>query len=227
MKRYVMRLSLCLLIGLVINFGVAIILLKSDGFGRPGPYRSLRVLDDRLIAVWSRFAPDHFPEEPDELYLSGGRWGCQSFTLQVDDITTESQVVSRSMHGVWAGWPFFSLEGYNYAKVTYELGHPFPKWSRDDYYAPGIIRISIPWLTRGISTPVTYPFRPSWAGITLNSVSYGVIVWMLGIAVGWLRRTLRLRASRLKQCCPQCRYDLCGRFEDGCPECGWNRESRE
>ena len=191
MKRYVIRLSLCVLIGVVINFGVAIILLKTNGFGGPGPYRSLRVLDHRLIAVWSRFAPDHFPEEPDELGLAGGRWGCQSFTLQVDDITTGSQVVSRYMHGVWAGWPFFSLEGYNYAKVTYELGHLIANGSRDDYYAPGIIRISIPWLTRGISTPETYPFRPSWAGVTLNSVAYGLMVWILGIVFGFLRRTLR------------------------------------
>lgn len=222
-KRFVMRIALCLLIGLVINLGVAVILLKTDGFGRSGPYRSLRVLDDRLIAVWSRFAPDQFPEEPDELYISGGRWGCQCFTLQVDQITTESQVVTRSMIGVWAGWPFFSLEGYNYAKDTYKLGQSFPKASSDDYYAPGIVRISMPWLTRGNSTPVSYPFRPRWLGVALNSVSYGVIVWALWVALGWLWRTLRLRRSRLKQCCPQCRYDLCGKFANGCPECGWNR----
>ena len=227
MKRIMTTISLCLLIGILINFAVAIVLLKTLGFGRPGPYRSLTALDDRLIAVWNRFAPDHFPEKPDELGLAGGRWGCQGFTLQVDDITTESQVDSRYMVGVWAGWPFFSLEGYNYAEITYELGHPTPKGSRDDYYAPGIIRISIPWLTRGISTPVIYPFRPSWAGVMLNSVSYGLMVWILGIVFGWLRRTLRLRASRLKQCCPQCRYDVRGRLEEGCPECGWNRESCE
>lgn len=36
-------------------------------------------------------------------------------------------------------------------------------------------------------------------------------------------RIAMLRATGLTGHCPQCRYDLRGQMEPGCPECGWRR----
>ncbi len=65
------------------------------------------------------------------------------------------------------------------------------------------------------------PLTPLWPGIAINTVFYGAILWLLVPGPFALRRYVRRRRGR----CITCGYDLRGAFDEGCPECGWNREA--
>lgn len=60
-------------------------------------------------------------------------------------------------------------------------------------------------------------YRPIWFGLTVNSLAYGALWFVLFAAIArWRRR----RASRRGKC-PQCGYDLSGLAAGAtCPECG-------
>lgn len=71
---------------------------------------------------------------------------------------------------------------------------------------------------KGLCVP-TLPLSPVWPGFMVNSAAYAA---SLGLAragcrsgANWIRR----RRGR----CVRCGYDLRGRLDAGCPECGWNR----
>lgn len=64
-----------------------------------------------------------------------------------------------------------------------------------------------------------FPVTPIWPGLAVNSAMFGAVWWGVLWTVGEVRR--RRRAGKGQ--CPACDYDLGGRLDDGCPECGWNR----
>ncbi len=65
-----------------------------------------------------------------------------------------------------------------------------------------------------MSTPSLLPYRPLWAGIALNTLSYTALLWLLIPGPFALRRFLRLRRGL----CPKCAYPM---GESGvCTECG-------
>jgi hypothetical protein len=75
------------------------------------------------------------------------------------------------------------------------------------------------------ATPVALPAprRVLWAGLLLNAAIFGVVLFLLRIALVTPRRFLaevsRMRNGR----CIACGYDLGYDFMRGCPECGWRR----
>jgi hypothetical protein len=66
------------------------------------------------------------------------------------------------------------------------------------------------------------PVTPLWGGLVVNALLFaaaaGAIVWSL--------RGARVLVRRWRGVCLRCRYDLKGAYSEGCPECGWGRESR-
>jgi hypothetical protein len=67
------------------------------------------------------------------------------------------------------------------------------------------------------------PFWPIFPGFLVNTLFYGVILWLLYCTPLVLRRHIRLKRGR----CPKCGYDLRGAIPGaagGCPECGWGRD---
>jgi len=63
------------------------------------------------------------------------------------------------------------------------------------------------------------PYGPLWPGFAINTVFYGVIVWLLFAGPFVVRRWRRIRRGL----CPKCAYDLRGRppkDAEKCPECG-------
>lgn len=60
------------------------------------------------------------------------------------------------------------------------------------------------------------PLRPIWPGFLVNSALAGILLWALWTLPGVLRRTIRRRRGL----CLRCGYDLRGRADAPCPECG-------
>ena len=72
------------------------------------------------------------------------------------------------------------------------------------------------------------PLQLLWVGFAINTIFYGVLLWVL--MLGLLRgRRVRRRKRGL---CGECGYDLRGTSGGGggggggCPECGWGREEK-
>ena len=64
------------------------------------------------------------------------------------------------------------------------------------------------------------PLRPLWRGFAINTVFYGVLLWMLWLSPFAARRLIRRKRGH----CIKCGYDLRGTSGGVCPECGWRRE---
>ena len=62
--------------------------------------------------------------------------------------------------------------------------------------------------------PRTLPLRPIWSGISVNTVLYAAILWVLSGGPFFLRRRLRLRRGL----CPSCAYPMGA--SPTCTECG-------
>jgi hypothetical protein len=70
------------------------------------------------------------------------------------------------------------------------------------------------------------PTRPIWRGMIVNTIFYGCLWWIalsLLIAASGMLRALPAALRRRRGRCPRCGYDLRGRFDEGCSECGWRR----
>jgi len=110
------------------------------------------------------------------------------------------------------GWPLRCLQSAycseNFAGTA----------ARDVYL--GLVAFDSPrlgsWAILGRSE---FPLRVVPVGMCLNTAMYSAGLWLSVIVTSRLR--MHLVASKGR--CPQCRYDLRGDLERGCPECGWNR----
>ncbi len=64
--------------------------------------------------------------------------------------------------------------------------------------------------------PKVLPLRPIFPGFLINTLFYGVILWLLWSAPFATRRLIRKRRGQ----CVRCGYDLTGAGHVVCPECG-------
>lgn len=81
-----------------------------------------------------------------------------------------------------------------------------------------------------IGQPVYLPTRPIWSGLTMNAMVFAPAWWLIIVVLLLLFQIIRkipkwLRKRRGR--CPQCGYDLRGKLDDGCSECGWRRTEQE
>jgi hypothetical protein len=125
---------------------------------------------------------------------------------------TDAVQISR----ITAGWPFDTLRA---EQLVYD-----PATGKQSV-KPSIYVVPRPppgpdGVTRGRNDYdreiPTMPYVPGAAGnIVVFAVAWWPLLIGLGLARGWHRRRRGL--------CPQCAYDLVGKLDEGCPECGWGR----
>ena len=70
------------------------------------------------------------------------------------------------------------------------------------------------------------PTRPLWPGFAVNSLLCTALWWIVLAMLVWVIRIIhrwpaRRRVKRGR--CPNCGYDLRGKLDAGCSECGWKR----
>lgn len=67
--------------------------------------------------------------------------------------------------------------------------------------------------------------RPIWGGLAMDATIYGAVLFVLYLATFGLRRFVRDSLRLRRGLCMQCGYDLRYDLVNGCPECGWRRQS--
>ena len=113
------------------------------------------------------------------------------------------------------GWPAIAL--WYLVDETEEPDLVSRQWPIHGGFPAGMYLIpeERPWF----HPPRPLPLRPASRGFAINTIFYAGILW-LPFAPFQLRRYIRVKRGR----CIKCGYDLRGAFSSGCPECGWQRE---
>jgi hypothetical protein len=62
-----------------------------------------------------------------------------------------------------------------------------------------------------------------WLGLVANGMLYGLLLWLLRLAIVKPKRFFTEVGRMRRGCCIGCGYDLGFDFIRGCPECGWRR----
>ena len=181
--------------GHVVVDGMSWLVHRHDAFGATS-YLSERARDvPKMMDIWGDAQPDD---------LTPG-WAPFAEDLPRFARSANWLVDSR-------GWPMRSMWSQPHSAFLRE-----GEW--EIIPARGGIRSALsPWTALGI--PRVRPLTPIWPGFAVNTIFYGLILWLLLPGRFVLRRIIRRKRGR----CIACGYDLRGDLDHGCPECGWNRE---
>ena len=200
MKRRLLIIAICLLLGAIVNVAVAWALAIWTGSV---------TFDAQLTASLRR---QRFEAEgrSDRLQQEGA-WIDQALRgAGLDLVIVKREQPAEIVHLYRAGWPFRAMEGESRPTTT-EYAWAVPLSS------VVTLRAELPSATDKVLTSTAariVPLRPVWLGFLGNTVLYAVVAMgMIGCA--WLvRRFLRLRRGL----CPKCAYPM--GESAGCTECG-------
>ncbi len=116
----------------------------------------------------------------------------------------------RAAHQCRAGWPMMAVTAWQTADLVSD------QWGMFQHEGAKELHWGVEWKDappRGIQ-PVVLPFCPIWPGFFLNTLVYAVPVAVLFLAIGAIRRLIRLRRNQ----CPACGYPR--GTSPVCTECG-------
>ncbi len=190
MKRPLLIIGICLLLGAVVNVAVAWGCARWSNAGLGGAGVIWPTKDDPPVAaqrIWHRYAQEDWP--PFDDYASRSGWGKSVEMLRSIAIVDVGGVTRFRMYFVSqskAGWPL----------RTFQRGSSINAWDRRN-----VVEIMI-------------PYAPLWPGFTINTIFYAAILWLLIPGPFVLRRFLRVRRGL----CPKCAYPM--GESAVCTECG-------
>lgn len=223
LRRWVFRIALALLLGAIttvaVAWSLAFLIAVNQPFDEVEPVEAKQWLSDIDWYVWRedrigttfvstmRLKMKNEQHElrrsepsPDDLLPS---W---SGLRQISPEFISDDVVSEVRSAEARGWPMLALWRDAGGKLSRRPIEP----------SGGII---LPLENRAIDYERALPLYLLWPGILVDSVFYATL-WFAVLAVPVAtRRAIRRTRGR----CPRCGYNLRGEFDDGCPECGWNR----
>ncbi len=241
MKRRLLIIAICVLLGAVVNVAVAwgCALLSVKGAEQQGhkmvrcPWltdiwcapRSLRRAGAYRILVEVFYGtpdePDPFTDFDTRLGAILPAWAFQAAVRQLALLKDDGEPIILDARG----WPFQSLmsETLPYQR-SIRYGWVLPQ-AHERYGStasptnwPGHEHLKS-WVGFYFAE-LAIPLRPIWPGFALNTIFYATIVWVLIPGPFTLRRFLRLRRGR----CPKCAYPMGESVT--CTECGKPLPSR-
>ena len=162
-----------------------------------------------LSSRTNRILDDYSPAELDLMYE--GSVLIPFLPPWSDAATIEKPLEPMSNHigmELGEGWPYISMTGQYVVLVG-------GKVATVEY-----LRFIIPnGQTLSTLSPYyarAYTLKPYWPGFIVNTIFYGMLLWLLIPGPFVFRRFLRARRGH----CLKCAYDLRGVDHEACPECG-------
>lgn len=215
--KWIKRFALCLLLGAVVNVGVAWGLLR---FG------SGIVAGDRWSRVshWPIQVPDTWPS-PDVL-LKSQDGAVREYRYIASDpanpIGDRFETDFERTHTVWiieSGWPMRSLRQW---MKLWAVGDATPPrdFELTLHYSIETTALNA-WIDRYIHVSGSWPlpWMPMVLGFATNTLFYGAVLFVPLFGVGVLKRRRRMKRGL----CVRCAYDITGLSV--CPECGQERKA--
>ena len=225
MKRWVVSIVMCVVLGVVTTVGVAwglavgvdawviddhVILIggleqheRDDGEWDWLRLRGLEVPGLRVVERTHNIYPDR-----DRLPLRQGESPSDEFRRFPDAFHSEYQFAS--VHIV--GWPMKSMS-YWFGEKTH---------NRDERIVFNGLEVGFerrPLFLPDLTYDRVLPLRPIFPGFIINTLFYAAIWFVL--IFGWRAHLRQVR--KWQGYCPVCKYDLQNTLTAGCPECGWGR----
>ncbi|MCH8166084.1 MAG: hypothetical protein IH889_10795 [Planctomycetes bacterium] len=161
-------------------------------YSRPG---AAYVFSWRMRAEW-----DASGHSPDEVVPNWS--GFKTPTREYESMLRDGEICLADGRG----WPMLALWS-----VWLDAGRP--QQAKPPRVKHGIVT-SLPWW--GDYAPRILPLRPIWPGFAINTIFYAAILWLPIRGPFALRRHIR----RKRGLCVACGYDLRHADHDACPECG-------
>ncbi len=240
MKRRLLIIAICLLLGAVVNVAVAWSCAIWSSLPPPGRMRAPAPADQ---AWWQEHAWMGITSEPillsmteafgSEYRLLTGARKDAGINVRVefyDDGLVQALEYeypsSQSSPNPWdqallaeAGWPLRSLAGERWRaaarlQAVVRALAPAPGRPPAGSEAVHVAAILIQRSTAGRIQHRLAPLRPLWPGFAINTLFYATILWLLIPGPFALRRFLRMRRGL----CPKCAYPM--GESSVCTECG-------
>lgn len=227
MKRHLLIIAICLLLGAAVNVAVAwgcALWLRPNS----STVEKARNVDEQRVWFVARWA-----RAPTELWFS------RRSVTQDTGSTGQDGLHPQDLLPSWS--PLREpLETFRIGSTPVEerlvLAHGWPRpalWvelRRDPVSAfprlEAVGGIRTPWNWSGgslepVVLPKTLPWRPVWSGLLINTVLFAAIMWLIGRALIGGRHLIRRRRGL----CPKCAYPM--GESSICPECGRPRPRRQ
>ena len=214
MQRWIVRIVICLALGVISTSAVAWVCSWLDDVSY---YETERIVDSAFIdpiirahgvdpaAVRGWYDTDGY-----EIIRFGARRNAvaSQITPTFGDIRTAIRIDVTER---FAGWPMYALHG---SRVIIN-GTQVNEYLEDGWNPTGDpIELEMAQFL---------PLRPMFPGFLIDALFYAAAWLGVFVGLGFTRRAIRKRCGR----CPACGYDLRGDHKTGCPECGWNRGSMQ
>jgi hypothetical protein len=228
--RRVRAIVLWLVLGAIVNIAIAWAVTAWTAW--PGGFASIEG-DEQAIA-WPGPAPDRWPPPNDLIRYRSFGWSldrCVAIVPADDEGGRRQFLVQYMIETVRVGWPMRALRWERWvdglptqpAAAGTPGGAAGAGSQRQGRAGPGAWRSGIPLALELFGFDPDdgkrLPFCPLWGGFIINTVLYAIGLWLIIRAPRFVRGLNRITHGR----CPECGYDLRGRLEAGCSECGWNR----
>jgi len=208
-----------LFLGFIVSLIVASAIWLSAGRPAPDPLddsETISTVSATDLAIWRRCRSVGWPARPD--------WAWDEFGFGRCCRTLHTTTAEPGIAGLTdEEWDRRMRQRSDFTVDVAEAGWPLrclalEFWWEFHYPTPFTEQTSGLWLGR-----VLLPNRLLWRGVMLDTLFYSVLIGLL--LVGAFEGRARLRRARGR--CPKCAYDLRGRLDEGCPECGWRRPRAE
>lgn len=226
MRRTALILAVCLVFGVVVNYGVAWWIMLTRNYPHDVSEYSMKAEFRADERSWLVAVPDSWPNAPHStVYLKSNGFELLEQKTWFGSESPHQYICDRTQ----VGMPFRSLQRTAYL-VRLPQNRTMPGGVADDLSSepPELSFVSGIRIPKGWNalhfTPYApefnlLPIMPIWPGFAINTLIFALVPALLWLPLGPLKRARRRRRGR----CVSCGYDLSGITGKSCPECGNTR----